>query len=900
MTEPLRPIDKARWQRLNPLLDELLDMEAGPRAARLAALHALEPELAAELEALLARDAELAGNDFLATTALAALDGPPLAPGQTVGAYTLEREIGRGGMGSVWLARRTDGRYEGQVAIKFLSTGLLGHGDAGRFAREGQILARLAHPHIARLIDAGVAQEGSASQPYLVLEYVDGQPIDRYCEQQRLDTTQRVQLFLDVLAAVAHAHNRLILHRDLKPSNILVDQAGQVKLLDFGIAKLLGDATQAETGAAPTELTQRAGRAFTPQFAAPEQLQGGDVTTATDVYALGVLLYLLLSGGKHPTTGATLQGAALERMRAVIEEEPKRLSDQLRAGDPRGARALRGDLDTIVAKALKKAPAERYANAAALADDLRRWLAHEPIAARPDSRAYRLAKFLRRHRLGVAAGGVATLSLTVGIGLALWKAQEAQAQRVQAEGLIEFMLGDLRKKLEPVGRLDVLDAVGGKAMDYYARQQLGSLDADALGRRSQALHLMGEINEKRGKLDEADRMFREAAASTSELLARAPRNGQRVFDHAQSVYWVGFVAWRRGQPEQAHQHFQRYLNLADQLALLDPSNLDWRMEKPFALQNLGVLKLEQGQHRAALADFLQTQAIWNSLLRQRQEARLELANALGWQAQAQMGMGRYAEALLAEQEKVRVLKEGLISDNNREAQMLTATGYHQVSRMHFLLGQSEEALRASGQALELAQALVALDDANLDWLAQRSTMQLGQAEVLLSLDRRAALQRLLPQLGRDVERLLKGGPDKLDWQCSLRGRLLVLRAALGGEDMSAALRAYLSDMEQAAARGTRFSAEQNRVVADAELRLGMLLSGADGRDPRARAVWRAAATRLQPANDAPSLTLHALALFYLGRIEEARAIADRVTATTYRHPGHVELQRLLNSPRDTP
>jgi len=343
---PRREIDKSRWPELSPLLDELLDLEEpAARAARLAQLRAQDLALAEDLEELLARDAAMARAPVLDSPVLAQLAQlPTLKPGQQLGPYALEREIGQGGMGTVWLARRTDGRYEGQVAVKFLTSGLLGRGDGGRFAREGQILGRLAHPHIARLLDAGVAQDGGP--PYLVLEYIDGLPIDRYCEQHALDVSARVTLFLDVLAAVAHAHNRLILHRDLKPSNILVNQAGEVKLLDFGIAKLLGDATQP---AAATELTQQAGRAFTLQYAAPEQVQGGDVTTATDVYALGVLLYLLLSG-QHPTAGAIANDdSPLARMKAVLDVEPRRLSEQARTLDARRARELRGDLDTMAA-----------------------------------------------------------------------------------------------------------------------------------------------------------------------------------------------------------------------------------------------------------------------------------------------------------------------------------------------------------------------------------------------------------------------------------------------------------------------------------------------------------------------------------------------------------------------
>lgn len=886
---------KARWQRLSPLLDELLDMEPPARAARLAAMQDLAPELAAELERLLAQDAALEAQGFLAQPALPpTLSAVVALPGQTVGAYRLERELGQGGMGSVWLARRTDGRFEGLVAIKFLTTGLLGQGDAARFAREGQILARLTHPHIARLIDAGVAQDGL--QPYLVLEYVEeGLPIDRFCESRQLDTAQRITLFLDVLAAVAHAHNRLILHRDLKPGNILVDRQGQVKLLDFGIAKLLGDPTQALGGAEATELTRQAGRAFTPQFAAPEQVQGGEVSTATDVYALGVLLYLLLSGGKHPTAGATrAEAQALDRLRAVVEEEPKRLSDQLRSqGEARRARELRGDLDTICAKALKKRPSERYENAAALAEDLRRWLQHEPIAARPDSRGYRLAKFLRRHYLGVAAGSVAALGLSTGIGLALWKAHEAQTQRTQAEGLIEFMLGDLRKKLEPVGRLDVLDAVGVKAMDYYGHQRLAALDADALGRRARALHLMGEIAEKRGRLDEADRMFREAAASTGELLARAPRNGSRLFDHAQSTYWVGFIAWRRGRAQEAQTQFEHYLSLATSLNQVQPQQRSWRNEQAYALNSLGVLKLEQGRTDAGLDDLERTRRLWLERVGEDPELNLELASTLGWMAKARLDRGDYAAVLTTEQERMAALAAAPQSEDSREVQSLGATGRYQISQMLFVLGRWPEALEEARAAVAALEPLVAQDPDNLDWLHQLSAARLGMAEVLASLGRRAELAALLQRLNPDIETLARADASKLDWQCGLRGRLLLLQVQLN-ERQAPALQEQLRLMQDLARGGALFSHEHQRVNAALELRLGRLLAAQAPQ--QARHHWTSAAGRLRPTrHDARSASLLGQALFLLGDTEEARGLAEKVEASAYRHPDHKELQRLLGA-----
>ncbi len=329
-------IDKARWVLLSPLLDELLELDSAARADRVAQIRRDDGSLADEISALLSQQAEIEREGFLESSVPRPAAEPTLA-GQIIGSYTLDRLLGQGGMGTVWLAHRSDGRYEARVAVKLLNLALLGPGGIERFRREGSALGRLTHPNIARLIDAGVTEAG---QPYLVLDYVEGETINRWCESHALDVKARVRLFLDVLAAVAHAHSKLILHRDLKPSNILVTPEGHVKLVDFGIAKLLDDGA----GPAPMAgLTQLAGQAFTPEYAAPEQLQGGEVTSATDVYALGVLLYVLLTG-QHPLVAD--EHTPLERMRAIVDTDPARPSagrsiGWRRAGAPRYSAATR-------------------------------------------------------------------------------------------------------------------------------------------------------------------------------------------------------------------------------------------------------------------------------------------------------------------------------------------------------------------------------------------------------------------------------------------------------------------------------------------------------------------------------------------------------------------------------
>ncbi|HEX6964677.1 MAG TPA: serine/threonine-protein kinase, partial [Gemmatimonadaceae bacterium] len=273
-------MDRDHWRVLEPLLDHALELSVEARASWLDALRDESPALAGELATLLSGEEAADQRGFL---------NVPLGvrpEGMEIGAYTLERALGQGGMGSVWLARRTDGRFEGFAAVKLLNLALLGPAGQARFRREGSVLARLTHPGIARLMDAGVCASG---QPYLVLEYVDGEPIDRYADAHHLPLDARVRLVLDVLAAVGHAHANLIVHRDLKPSNILVTRDGVVKLLDFGIAKLLRD----DLAEGRSALTAESAHLMTPEFAAPEQVSGGTITTATDVYACGVLLYLL-------------------------------------------------------------------------------------------------------------------------------------------------------------------------------------------------------------------------------------------------------------------------------------------------------------------------------------------------------------------------------------------------------------------------------------------------------------------------------------------------------------------------------------------------------------------------------------------------------------------------------
>ena len=399
-----------------------LDLKEPERAALLSRVHDEKPHVYRRLLELIRADGDADRASFLSGDAISDAVGAVGVPdavaeraGQRIGNWQLERSLGAGGMGQVWLAHRSDGMHHGKAAIKMLHFVAADSHANKRFAQEGQILARLTHPHIAMLLDAGFTADG---QRFLVLEYIDGDRLDRWCDQRRLDIPARLKLFLQICAAVSYAHSNLIVHRDLKPSNILVLNDGSVKLLDFGIAKLIEPETDIVT-----QMTADAGSAMTPGYAAPEQVSGGPITTATDVYALGVVFYALL-GGRGPY-GSDSQ-TPLQLARAVTEREPDRLSN-IAASDAaqiaatrdttaeRLHRILRGDLETIASKALKKNPAERYASVQAFADDVQRHLDHRPISARADSAVYRLRKSLRRHWFGIGAAALILLAIAAGL-----------------------------------------------------------------------------------------------------------------------------------------------------------------------------------------------------------------------------------------------------------------------------------------------------------------------------------------------------------------------------------------------------------------------------------------------------------------------------------------------------
>ena len=507
-------LSSEQWARLSPVLDEALELAADRRGEFLDRACAGDAALRAAADALV--QADVSSGGFLEHTVgeyAGTLGEPPgeedaeaRLPREAVGSYRIVRELARGGMGAVYLGERADGQFEQQVALKLIRAGLGSREIHRRFLAERQILARLHHPHIARLLDGGVTPDG---EPWFAMEYVDGTAITQYCRERGLGIPERLALFREVGEAVRYAHGQLVVHRDLKPSNIFVAQGGTVKLLDFGIAKVVS-AGQQGSGAAGQDAepgTRTELRVMTPEYAAPEQVRGEPVTTATDVYALGAVLYELLTGHRaHRFERHT----PAEYERVVCETDPDPPSSGV--DHERLRRMLRGDLDTIVLKALEKEPARRYGSVEALLEDLRRYQSGLPIRARPASRWYRAGKFVRRHAVGVAVAALVIGLVAAGVTGVVWQARAAERQAARATAVKDFLAGLFRGAGPAESRGKELTA------RELLERGVGRLDSALAGQpelQQELLAELGTIHQALGLYDAAESLF--ARATTIAL-----------------------------------------------------------------------------------------------------------------------------------------------------------------------------------------------------------------------------------------------------------------------------------------------------------------------------------------------------------------------------------------------
>ena len=726
--------DAERWKLISPLLDELLDLDPAPRAIRLEALRAEDPDLAAELGGLVGDVAQAEADQFLAGSAQAALSSLAVAAtlaGERIGPYVLESPLGQGGTGVVWSARRDDGRFKGHVAIKLLHLSLIGHTGALRFEQEGGILARLSHPHIARLLDAGVTVAG---QPYLVLERVDGERIDAYCDTRHLRVDARIRLFREVQDAVAHAHRHLVIHRDIKPSNILVTADGSVKLLDFGIAKLM----QGDPDDATGPLTVDGARALTPDYAAPEQLRGEDVTTATDVYSLGVLLYQLLTG-RHPT--APQRATPAELMRSTLDTDPGRLTTAVTLSAGADAetlariaaerdtsllqlkRQLGGDLENIVAKALRKAPAERYATVDAFNDDLRRWLAGEPVSARPDSMSYRAVRFVGRHRGAVAAGLLTFVAILAGLVGTITQARRAEEQTREAQAQRDAALSDLAFADATRDLLGFLISQGN-AKPQTASQLLANAEtlaekqfADDPVTRSRLQMMLGIEYGNVMDFEKSKQVLLKAKASAAggkepELLSNID-------------CMLASALGDQNEPERAFALF------GDAIQRLQAEGHDNGTVLAACLHLRADLHAHRGEPQAMLAD---AQAALVAIGKPRNDQRVAVNSLRSTVAEAYGRLGQTARALDAYQSSIDDL-----ASMGRQQTARSAIRYNNFSRMLFMAGQAKRAddMARQGLAISRGDGHDSELDAIIEGNEARALIELGRYDEARTLTEKA-------------------------------------------------------------------------------------------------------------------------------------------------------------------
>lgn len=608
-------MDAQRWHQVQSLFHAALDLPPEERTSFLEEACGGDETLYAEIASLLEADASpaplLDGGGVLAEILGEADDA---AHPSMIGPYRIVKEIGRGGMGTVYLAER-DAPFRKRVALKLIKRGMDTDEIIRRFRYEREILARLEHPHVARLLDGGTAEDG---RPYLVMEYVDGQPIDRYCDERKLSVEERLRLFQSVCEAVQYAHRNLVVHRDLKPSNILVDAQGSVRLLDFGIAKLLTD----EPNGFTSPVTRTGVRVMTPEYAAPEQLKGEPVTTATDVYALGLLLYELLTGhrphelqrtglsegesrvvfeaSERPSNAVT---RTVERRRSDGTSEkigPDEISRARATSVERLQRRLRGDLDTIVLAALRPEPERRYASAEAFLEDIKRHLAGLPVAARGDSPGYRARTFIRRHRFGVSAAAAFVVLVTgFAVTTAFQQAQTtrerniAQQERERAEETAAF-LEDLLASGDPFAqeRMDTL-----RVQDLLHRGA-ARVQEELEGRplvQAQMLNVIGRVYRKLGLQDDAEPLLRKA------LEIRLGLFGPQHLDVAESQHELAALLYERGDYDEAERLSQAALET--RRTLLGPEHTDVAdaaRQLAYVLNLQGRLDEAEQLHREAL------------------------------------------------------------------------------------------------------------------------------------------------------------------------------------------------------------------------------------------------------------------------------------------------------------
>lgn len=771
-----------RYTRIQELFDAVVDLPPDERAALLEKQCRDDAALRQEVEALLAADAQTTSFGeqpaFVIPEDLFPQESEERLAGRRFGVYQVIREIGRGGLGAVYLAARADDEYRKEVAIKLIRRGLDTDDILRRFRTERQILAQLDHPNIARLIDGGTTDDGL---PYFVMEYVKGEPITASCELHSLKLTDRLKLFRKVCAAVTYAHQNLVVHRDLKPSNILVTAEGEPKLLDFGIAKLLSAEGELLTQTLP------ALRVMTPDYASPEQMHDEKLTTASDVYSLGVILYELLSGEKPYRLTSHRPG---EAARVIAEEEPPRPSSK--------RKSLRGDLDRIVLMAMRKEPGRRYSSAAELSEDIRRYLEGHPITARPDAFFYRTRKFISRNKLGAAAAAALLLSLIGGIFATTWQARRATAQarvaaeqrdlaqrekinaervsaflqnvllladpswvrgsgargrELTAERLLEIAATRAHEELadQPATLAGVLRSVGSsyRALGEYQRAEAALRESRDLFARASgeatwdttnATYNLAQTLLQEGRFAEAAPLFREVLAFAREHTNRADDDQVLLLCGILNDYSV--LLRSQGQPAAAEELLREALQFAPR----------WRGARRaiVGIHMTGLGLARQQQDDLAEAEKLEREAV-AELRRLPGGERVELGQTLIFLGQVLTARGKFEEAERSITDGLAICERVLGSTHPS-----IALGQTRLAQLHYARGDLNEAIRVAQSAIDIFEAKLPpqhIGRADALITLGRALTQTGRAQEAEPLLRRALTlrQAVLPPGHRDIE-----------------------------------------------------------------------------------------------------------------------------------------------------
>lgn len=790
-------MEKSDWKEAKRIFQEAIELEPGERRDFISA-NCADVALHGDINNLL--EAYEASEGFIEQPAVSEMGFPADEYGngsgdaprvsQRIGNYQITREIGKGGMGNVFLATRDDGEFSQSVAIKIIKRGMDTDLIVRRFRNERQILASLNHPFITRLLDGGTTDDGL---PYLVMEYVEGMQLMKFCEKNSVGVEERLDLFRQICSAVEYAHRNLVVHRDLKPSNILVTADGSPKLLDFGIAKL----TQAVGGTGDT--TGSFARLFTPEYASPEQIRGENITTVSDVYSLGVVLYELLTG-QHPVKrGRNL--APHEWMKEICDTEPQKPSDAVGARTGRlrehnterdaedtrhlsaqpvptlSASRLRGDLDNIVLKALQKEPSLRYASVEQFSEDIRRHQNGLPVIAQTSSAGYRARKFISRHRLGAVAGALIFLSLLVGTSVAGWQAYRANRERAKAENrfnqvrkLAHSVIFDYHDGIQKLaGSTEVREKMVRDAVEYLDNLSAdGGNDAALLSELAAAYEKVGDVQgnpylSNLGNLDGAIDSYQKGLAIRESLFAANPNDPDAKYDLGQSYSEIGDIYWAKGNNEEAMSSYVKALSVFEGLKASDPGVAKYQAGVSYALNGIGHVQQQQGDFKGELETFkkLQANAEETAALGPGNASYLDhVAVAALKLGDAYMSNGDLQNALPNYQRSITIFSTELADDkDDAGVRRRLSLAFCRIGRTESQLGQYDKAAENDLKALEMDEYLLKQDPGNNQLISDISTVNNNLADDYLRQGKLGLAEKYVKDAISQAEQTLSKSPD---------------------------------------------------------------------------------------------------------------------------------------------